>query len=347
MKTRKDAFSRRDFIRTGAAGLCAAHIAGYPFEVLGQPEEIEKNEGGIPLRPLGKTGEKVAILCLGGHHIGRFDNDDEAVKFVRYAIDHGVTFLDNAWEYHRGRSEEIVGKALKDGYRNKAFVMTKFHGRDKKSARQQIEDSLRRLQVDTIDLCQAHEVIYQDDPERLFADDGGMAALLEAKKAGKIRFIGFTGHKDPELFLQMLRSDYDWDTLQMPVNAFDPHYDSFIAKVIPVALKKDIAVLAMKTMGGGLLLRTKMLNPEETLRYAWSQPVATVVSGMNSPAMLKENIQFARRYQPMTQEQQQKLLQKTAAVANEGQWEKYKTANTFDGWYGRTIHGGSPPPIPS
>ena len=344
MTSSHNTLTRRAFLQASAAGMCTAHLVARSAAAE-TTQSMQTNEGGIPLRSLGTTGEKVSILCLGGHHLGRVEDDADAVKLVRYAIDHGVTFIDNAWEYHHGRSENIVGRALKDGYRKKAFVMTKVHGRDKQTTRQQIEDSLRRLEVDTIDLCQAHEVIYKDDPRRLFADDGGMEALTEAKQQGKIRFVGFTGHKHPDLFVEMLRSGYDWDTLQMPVNAFDPHYRSFIKEIIPMARDKKIGVLAMKTMGSGYLLKPDVMTPEQALRFAWSQPVASVVSGMNSMDLLKENIRFARRFQPMSESEQQALLNQTQPVAKNGQWEKYKSANTFDGWYGRSIHGNEPPPI--
>lgn len=346
METSKSGFTRRDFVMAGAAGAAAVGLSGFAGKVFaGEQQPERKNEQGIPLRPLGKTGVDVSILCLGGHHAGQIRDDDEAIRLVRYAIDNGVTFLDNAWEYHRGRSEEIVGRALRDGYRDKAFVMTKVHGRDYESTRSQIEDSLRRLQVETIDLCQAHEIVYRDDPERFFAEDGGIAAFDEARKAGKIRFAGFTGHKTPALLIEMMQTGYNWDTVQMPVNAFDPHYRSFIKYVLPAALEQGIGVLAMKTMAAGFLLRTDVITPETALRYAWSLPVATVVSGMNSMELLKQNIEFARRFKPMTQTEREALVQRTAAVANEGQWEPYKTTTRFDGRYGRSIHGGQPPQI--
>lgn len=342
MPDRRADVTRRKFLTISAAGLCAAKLAGLTSAWAEEQEQI-RNPEGIPIRPLGKTGVKVPILCLGGHHVGSVKNDDDAIRLVRYAIDHGVTFLDNAWEYHHGRSEEIVGRALKDGYRDKAFVMTKTHGRDKQSTQQQIEDSLRRLQVDTIDLCQVHEVIYPDDPTRFFAADGGIEALLKAKQDGKVRFIGFTGHKDPDLFTEMLQLREDWDTVQMPVNAFDPHYRSFIKSLMPMLQDRQIGILAMKTMGAGHLLKSGLITARQALRYAWSLPVASVVSGMDSLDLLKQNIDSARQFVPMTQVEREALLKRTASAGQDGKWEKYKTANTFDGWYGRTIHRGEPP----
>ncbi|AQT67728.1 General stress protein 69 [Anaerohalosphaera lusitana] len=349
-------FDRRTFLKagTGGLGLAAAGLTANTAygaqhrgnkKIVQNNNSFERNSEGIPLRPLGKTGEKVPIICLGGHHLGRVEDDQQAINFVRYAVDNGVTFIDNAWEYHRGRSEKIVGRALRDGYRDKAFVMTKTHGRDKETTRKQIEESLRRLQVDTIDLCQVHEVIYRDDPRRFFAEDGGIGPLLQAQKEGKIRFIGFTGHKSPALFTEMMQQFDGWDTLQMPVNAFDPHYRSFIENVMPVAVEKQIAVIAMKTMGGGYLLRPGVISPEQALRFAWSQPVASVVSGMENMDLLKKNIENARIFEPMSEQEQKKLLEKTEPVAKDGEYEKFKTANTFDGWYGRTIHGNQPPTI--
>ena len=332
--------TRREFIKISAGGVFAAGGIGVP-SVFSETfsDKIEHNDKGIPIRPLGNTGEKVSILCLGGHHVGRISNESEAVALVRHAIDNGVTFLDNAWEYHQGRSEKIVGKALKGGYREKAFVMTKIHGRSAARAQKQLEESLSRLGVDHVDLLQAHEVIYSDDPSLVFAPDGMIEVLEEAKKTGKTRFVGFTGHKDPDIHLAMLNTGYPWDTVQMPVNAFDPHYQSFIENVLPVTIDRNIGILAMKTMGDHYLLKSGVLQPREALYFAWSQPVSTVVSGMESMALLNENIRHAKNFTPLTRREQEKLLEKTASAASDGQWEKYKTSRRFDGPVGRKIHG--------
>ncbi len=332
--------TRREFIRIGAGGVLAAGAIGIPSVFADtSPERMERNFAGVPVRPLGSTGEKVSILCLGGHHAGRVPDEGEAVALVRHAIDNGVTFLDNAWEYHGGRSERIAGKALKDGYRERAFVMTKIHGRSAEQARKQLDESLSRLGVDHVDLLQAHEVIYDDDPALVFAPDGMIEVLEEAKKSGKTRFVGFTGHKDPEIHLAMLKNGYPWDAVQMPVNAFDPHYRSFVRNVLPVLKERKIGVLAMKTMGDPYLLESGALQPGEALRFAWSQPVGTVVSGMESMALLNENIGHAKNFTPMSRREQEELLARTASAASGGEWEKYKTSLRFDGPVGRKIHG--------
>lgn len=332
-------FNRREFIKAGLAGVCLAGIAEVPAALAGEPSgSLMSNSGGIPLRPLGDTGVKVSILCLGGHHIGRIPEDGEAVRLVRYAIDNGVTFIDNAWEYHHGRSEKIVGTALKDGYRDKAFIMTKIHGRTRKEAQAQLEESLSRLDVEYVDLLQLHEVIYADDPERIFVPDGAIEVLEDALQQGKTRFVGFTGHKDPAIHLDMLSRDYSWDTVQMPVNAFDPHYRSFIKQVMPVLTERNIAPLGMKSMGSPWLLKSGAITAEEALNFAWSQPVSTVVSGMESMDLLQQNIDYARRFKPMSIKEQENLLARTASAAQDGKWEKYKTSRKFDGWVGRRIH---------
>lgn len=343
MRKKVAEITRKRFIKAGSAALGALALGSFPFSFLTTGCRIEKNEGGIPVRTLGKTGEKVSILCLGGHHVGRINNENEAISLIRYAIDNGVTFLDNAWEYHKGRSEKLAGKALADGYRGKVFLMTKVHGRDGASAKEQLEQSLRRLDVDTIDLCQVHEVIYKDDPDRIFSPGGMLEVLEKAREEGKIRFIGFTGHKDPDIHLQMLNRGYSWDTVQMPVNAFDPHYRSFIKNVLPVLIEQKIGAIGMKSMGDPWLLKSGALTAKEALLYALSQPVSSIVSGMESMKMLKENIKVAQNYNGLNAREQEKILKKTLEYAANGKWEKYKTAHNFDGWYGRKIHGGNPP----
>lgn len=279
------------------------------------------------------------MLGLGGHHAGRSRDQNVGISLVRRAIDMGVTFLDNAWEYHDGRSEEIMGKALQDGYRNKAFLMTKHHGRDKKTAMQHLEDSLRRLKTDVIDLWQFHEIVYDDDPEMIFAPGGGIEAADLAKKQGKVRFIGFTGHRSPLHHLKMLAYDYPWDAVQMPMNIFDAHHKSFQKHVLPILVKRKIGVIAMKTMASGYVLRSQTATPEEALKYVWSQPVSTIVSGMESEQLLEANVALARAFEPMNPEAQAELLAKTKAAALTGDFEPFKTAPNYDGPIGRKLHG--------
>ena len=293
----------------------------------------------IPTRPLGSTGVNVSILGLGGHHIGRIRDDNQSIQLIRKAIDSGVTFLDNAWEYHNGRSEELMGKALAGGYRDKAFLMTKHHGRDKKTAMEHLEDSLRRLRTDVIDLWQFHEVVYDKDPEMIFAVDGGIEAAELAKKQGKVRFIGFTGHRDPVIHLKMLAYGYPWDAVQMPMNVLDPHFKSFQKNVLPILVRRNIGVIAMKTLASGHVLRAKVATPKQALDYIWSQAVSTIVSGMDSEQLLKANVGFAQAFTPMGQMEQAELLDKTKDIALTGKFEPFKTPPNFDGPIGRKLHG--------
>ncbi|MFO7975280.1 MAG: aldo/keto reductase [Candidatus Hydrogenedentota bacterium] len=319
--------TRRGFMKTTALGLAAAAV----------PSPASQ---GIPTRPFGNTGEQVSMLGVGGHHLGRIRDDQEAVRFLRTAIDEGVTFLDNAYEYHDGRSEELMGKALQDGYREKVFLMTKHHGRkDKKMAMEHLEASLRRLKTDVIDLWQFHEVVYEADPDMIFSPGGAIEAAEEAKQQGKVRYIGFTGHKDPQIHLDMLSRDYGWDAVQMPINPLDGHFKSFQKEVLPVLLERNIAPIAMKTLGDGYVLRANVVEPAEALRYAWSQPIATLVSGMKTMEMLRTNIAFARNFTPMSNEDQQALLARTKEAAMTGKYEPFKTTRMFDGRLGREIHG--------
>lgn len=330
MKTPKQP-SRRDFLRQTLIGVCAANLPASSWAL--------SKERPIPKRMLGKTGVSVPILGLGGYHVGTIRDERLAIRLVREAIDLGITFLDNAWEYHHGRSEEIMGNALQEGYRQKAFLMTKVHGRDKKSSLAQLDDSLRRLKTDVIDLWQFHEVVYEDDPNLIFAKDGGIEAAYEAKKSGKVRFVGFTGHKDPKIHLDMLSKGFDWDTVQMPVNVLDAHFRSFQKSVLPVLLKRNIGVIAMKTLADGHLLRAGVVTPKEALSYVWSQPVSTIVSGMDSLELVRNQARLARNFVPLSPEQQAKLLQGTAQAAKDGAFEPFKTSNVYDGWKGREIHG--------
>jgi len=295
----------------------------------------------IPTRPLGRTGVEVSILALGGAHLGKLQTERDAIRLVRDAIDAGLTFMDNAWEYHDGRSEEWMGKAL-EGRRHEAFLMTKVcsHGRDKHVAMQQLGESLRRLRTDYLDLWQIHEVIYEDDPDRHFAPGGAVEALLDAKHQGKVRFIGFTGHKDPAILLKMLRHDFPFDTCQLPLNCFDGTFRSFEQEVLPELERRGIAPLAMKTLNGsGDAVRQGVVAVEEALRYALSLPVASVVSGIDSLEVLRQNLDIARRFTPMTAAEMTALRSRVAQYAQDGRYEPYKTSRRYDGPIGRGQHG--------
>ena len=323
--------SRRGFIKQAACGVGAVSFLGRGLAAAGG--------GDIPTRPLGNTGVNVSILGLGGYHIGRIKDDNRSIRLIREAIDRGVTFLDNAWEYHNGRSEELVGKALEGGYREKAFVMTKHHGRDKKTAMEHLEDNLRRLRTDVIDLWQFHEVVYDKDPEMIFAAGGGIEAADLAKKQGKVRFVGFTGHRSPVIHLKMLAYGYRWDAVQMPMNVFDAHYESFEKNVLPILVRRKIGVIAMKSLASGYVLRAKAATPREAMRYVWSQPVSTVVSGIDSEELLAANVESAAAFEPMSELEQGTLLEKTKEAALTGEFEPFKTAPNFDGPIGRKLHG--------
>lgn len=323
--------TRRRFIQGTAYGLCVGNLLGNVRAASGG--------AGVPTRALGATGVNVSMLGVGGHHIGRGRDEGRAVRLIRRAIDMGVTFLDNAWEYHNGRSEEFMGKALQDGYRARVFLMTKHHGRDKKTAMQHLEDSLRRLRTDAIDLWQFHEIVYDKDPEMIFAPGGGIEAADLAKKQGKVRFIGFTGHRSPMLHLKMLAYGYPWDAVQMPMNVLDPHYKSFQQHVLPILVRRNIGVIAMKTMASSHVLRAGAASPEEALNYVWSQPVSTIVSGMESEELLEANVAAARAFKPMSSVVQARLLERTKQAGLSGKFEPFKTAPNFDGPIGRRLHG--------
>jgi aryl-alcohol dehydrogenase-like predicted oxidoreductase len=297
--------------------------------------------GEIPKRALGNTGIQVSALCFGGAHWGRIDNDTEAVRILHEAIDAGVTFLDNAWEYNGGRSEELMGKALQ-GRRQQVVLMTKVcsHGRDKKVALQQLDESLRRLKTDYLDLWQIHEVVYEDDPDRHVVPGGAVDALLEAKRQGKVRFIGFTGHKHPKIHLKMLAHGVPFDTCQMPLNVFDGTYRSFEQEVLPVLNQRGIAPLGMKSLSGNAEPITQgIVTPEEALRYVLSLPIASLVSGIDSRQVLKQNLDIVRRFTPMTAADMQVLRTRVARHAMDGRFELFKSTNRYDGRIGREQHG--------
>src|SRR5215469_4219947 len=296
----------------------------------------EEAKGEVPRRTLGNTGETVSAVGLGGFHLGKPTlSESDAIRIIRTAIDKGINFLDNCWDYNGGESEIRMGKALRDGYRQRAFLMTKIDGRDKKTAAQQLEESLRRLQTDHLDLLQFHEIIRMDDPDRIFAPSGALEVVLESKKAGKIRFIGFTGHKSPDIHLKMLDTaashKFRFDTVQMPLNVMDAHYDSFEKKVLPVLVKNEIGVLGMKPMGDPFIVESKTVTAIECLNYAMNLPTSVVITGCDSMPILDQALDAARNFRRMGADAVKALLAKTAQAARQGKFELYKTTHHFDG----------------
>src|SRR2546427_719159 len=290
---------------------------------------------GIPYRRLGRTGEMVSLIGVGGYHLGRQADDQEAIRIVRAAIDSGINFLDNSWDYNGGASEIRMGKALRDGYRDRVFLMTKIDGRSKQEAARQLDESLRRLQTDRIDLVQHHEVLRYEDPHRIFDEEGANAALVEARKAGKLRYIGFTGHKDPRIHLYTLEVARDhgftFNTVQMPLNVMDAHYRSFENLVLPELVKQDIGVLGMKSMANGLILKSNTVTAIECLHYALNLPTSVVITGIDSMEILEQAFTAARAFRPMSKAQVKSLLAKTAKAASRGEFELFKTTSIFDG----------------
>jgi uncharacterized protein len=331
--------SRRKFMQ-GAAMLGAVPLMG--TNVLGHENGTppQKTEGSVPKKALGRTGVQVSALGVGGYHLGSANTDQLANDIVAKALDHGIDFFDNAWEYHDGLSEERLGRALK-GKRERAFVMTKVctHGRDKKLAMRMLEESLRRLQTDHLDLWQIHEVIYENDPDLIFAPDGVAEALLAAKQQGKVRFIGFTGHKDPEIHLKMLAHDFPFDTVQMPLNCFDATFRSFETEVLPEATRRGIGVLGMKSLGGsGEMVRHGGITAEQGVRYAMSLPVATTISGIDSMDVLDQNLAIAVHFQPFTAAELKELRERCRQFAADGRYELFKMSTKYDGKVGREQH---------
>jgi uncharacterized protein len=295
----------------------------------------------IPKRPLGRTGLEVSALGIGGYHLGSANSDAEATQIVNEALDAGVNFFDNAWEYHQGLSEERLGRALK-GKRDRAVVMTKVctHGRDKNIAMRQLEESLTRLQTDHLDVWQVHEVIYENDPDLIFAPNGAAEALLEAKRQGKVRFVGFTGHKDPSIHLKMLSHDFPFDTVQMPLNCLDATFRSFESNVLPEVNRRGIAALGMKSLGGsGELVREGAVIVTLGLRYAMSLPVAVTVSGIDSLSVLHQNLEVARGFQALSATEMQAIRDACRVDASDGHMELFKTTKLYDGDLGREMHG--------
>jgi aryl-alcohol dehydrogenase-like predicted oxidoreductase len=301
----------------------------------------DQGHGAIPQRPLGRTGAKVSALGCGGHHLGDFKTVDEAIRLVHEAVDAGITFFDNCWEYWNGRAEDRLGRGMK-GRRDKVFLMTKVctHGRGKDLALKMLDESLRRLQTDHLDLWQVHGVCFDNDPELAYAKGGVLEALDAAKKAGKTRFVGFTGHKDPSIHLDMIRRGYPFDTVQMPLNCLDATFRSFETQVFPEANKRGIAVLGMKPMGGtAAAVKGGLVKAEEMLRYALSLPVAVTIAGMDSLEVLNQNLRVARGFTPMTAAEMQALRDRCASDAGDGRYEPYKLSLKFDNPQARWAHG--------
>jgi predicted aldo/keto reductase-like oxidoreductase len=297
-------------------------------------------------RELGRTGERVSAIGIGGYHLGKQQDPDESIRLLRAAVDRGITFMDNCWDYNGGISEVRMGQALRDGYRQKVFLMTKIDGRDKNTAARQIEQSLGRLQTDVIDLLQFHEVIRLDDPDVIFAPDGAIEAVQEAKQAGKIRYIGFTGHKDPSVHLRMFETadkhTFHFDTVQMPINVMDAHFRSFLNGVAPVAQEHGTAILAMKTFGDPYILQSKTVTPIEALHFGLNSPASVVITGIDSPAILDQTFQAVESFKPMDPQQVAVILAKTKEAAMTGNFELFKTSSHYDGtiknpsWLGYT-----------
>ncbi|QRN99788.1 aldo/keto reductase [Archangium violaceum] len=336
--------SRREFLQlAGIAALAAG--AGVAGEAEADQGSAAPAPDAIPMRPFGKTGVKVSALGIGGFHIGAPKDEQVGIRIIQEALDAGINFLDNAWDYNKGRSEEIMGKALQGGRRDKAFLMTKVctHGRGKDVAMKQLEDSLRRLQTDHLDLWQIHEVVYANDPELHFKKGGVVEALELAKKQGKVRFVGFTGHKHPDLHLEMLRHGFPFDAVQMPLNVFDGTFRSFEQRVLPEVLRRKMAPLGMKSLSGNAEpVKKGVVTPQEAIRYAMSLPVAVTISGIDSPEVLQQNLAIARGFKPMTKEEMAALRNRVAPLAADGRFELFKTSMQFDGNEGREQHGFPP-----
>ncbi len=359
-----DSTTRRSFLKGGAsfagAALCVpaagslaaepASDAARPTEELPAPlsvQEIDKilfdtppstRRGDMLYRKLGETGAEVSLVGMGGFHLGKQKEEQESIQLIRSGVDRGINFLDNSWDYNDGQSEIRMGKALRDGYREKVFLMTKFDGRTKKAAAEQIDESLKRLQTDHVDLIQFHENIRMEDPDRFFAEGGALEAVLEAKKAGKARFIGFTGHKDPLVHLRMLdlakAHGFHFDTCQMPINVMDNSFRSFQRQVLPVLVKEGIGPLAMKTFADHFVLdevlRTKAATAIELLHLSMTRPVAVVITGMDKPEIIDQALEAVRTFKPLTPEQANALIARTQPAALTGTFEKFKTTQHFD-----------------
>jgi predicted aldo/keto reductase-like oxidoreductase len=340
--------SRRTFLKKTSSSLAFGVAAGRgilrPIAAAAEAatktsehgRQIEIRSGDMLYRTLGRTKERVSLIGLGGYHIGKSQlSEADSTKIIRSAIDHGITFMDNCWDYNSGNSEIRMGKALQDGYRQKVFLMTKIDGRTKQEAARQMDESLKRLQTGHIDLLQHHEVIRPEDPDRIFGEGGAQEAMLEARKAGKVRYIGFTGHKDPFIHLRMLdiaaKNHFHFDAVQMPLNVMDAHFRSFEDQVLPVLLKGETGVEAMKTFGDNYILRSKTVQPMEALHYSMTLPTSVVITGIDNLQVLDQAIEAARTFKPMTKEEIAALLGRTREAAAKGQFELYKISQHFDG----------------
>ena len=327
--------NRREFLGKATLGIAATTVGAPRLAHAASASLLAPAAGEMPYRVLGRSGEKVSLVGLGGYHIGLQKDEEESIRIIRTAIDNGINFLDNCWDYNDGESEMRMGKALRGGYRKKVFLMTKIDGQVKDVAARQIDESLRRLQTEVIDLVQFHEVIRPGDPERIFGPNGSFEAALEAKKAGKLRYIGFTGHKDPDIHLKMLdtafKQGFTFDAVQMPLNVMDAHFKSFTKKVVPVLTEHGIAVLGMKSMGDGVILRSNTVTPVECLHYAMNLPTSVVITGCDSLKILEQALEAARTFKPLEEKQVAAILAKTAPVAARGEFEPFKTTTDFDG----------------
>src|ERR1035437_7174298 len=326
---------RRDFLKTATTAVGVAATEQLLTPMLRAEGKTPESDGMI-YRTLGRIGERISSIGLGGYHIGKPSlQEQESIQLVRRAIDHGITFMDNCWDYNDGVSEVRMGKALAGGYRNKVFLMTKIDGRTKASAAQQIDESLRRLQVDSVDLMQFHEVIRLEDPDRIFAEGGGMEAMLEAKKAGKLRYIGFTGHKDPLVHLRMLeiarKHQFRFDAVQMPLNVMDAHFRSFTHDVVPGLVSEGIGVLGMKCFGDSFILKSNTVKPIECLHYCLNLPVSVQITGIDRQEILDQALEAARTFHALSEAELASLLDRTRPAAQEGKYELYKTTSHFDG----------------
>jgi predicted aldo/keto reductase-like oxidoreductase len=320
---------RREFL-----GGVAGAIAGGMMSMTIFSQQGNTQNGEMPYRTLGKTGEKVSCIGLGGFHLGQSRLEEaDAVTLFQAAVDRGINFSDNSWDYNQGESERRVGKALK-GRRDKVFVMSKFDGRTKQSALKQLDESLQRLEVNHLDLWQFHENIRLEDPDRFFADGGAHEAMTEARKAGKVRYVGFTGHKDPSVHLRMLelaeKHKFEFDTVQMPLNVMDAHFRSFGKEVLPVLAKRNIGVLGMKSMASGHILRSKTVSALDCLHYALSLPTSVVITGVDSKAVLDQAFEAAKTFSSVTKEELAAILNKTKPAASDGMFEPFKTSPIFD-----------------
>ena len=319
--------TRREFVKLAAATTIAAGAGPLAWAA--------ERQGMMPYRSLGRTGEQVSAIGLGGYHIGKQADEQESIRLIRSSIDGGITFMDNCWDYNGGVSEIRMGKALRDGYRDRVFLMTKIDGRTRESAAAQIDESLQRLQTDRIDLMQFHEIIRMEDPDRIFAEGGAMEAMQDAKQAGKIRYIGFTGHKDPLVHLRMLEiaanHKFRFDAVQMPLNVMDAHFRSFQHQVLPLLLKDEVGVLGMKALGDPFILQSNTVTPIECLHYAMNLPTSTVITGIDTVEILEQALEAARTFTPLSREAVARLLARTADAAATGKYELFKTSSRYDG----------------